>query len=774
MRNFLLFLVCLFACSSSFGQTTTIGYAHDASGNRVSRTPIIIRTATESGRTGNDSLSVPSALSVSSDTSAIQNDWTDSIPEIARQYRMSGYYKNLPLVLSERERAIMKEVLVQLRDSREKAWRAAAITERKNLGQPTEITTGTVSRQYGFSAYGLPTYRKMAAGTLQDVSYSFDPTKNLLNERQDDRNGTDEEFFYETNGLQRLVRTEFCTSSGDRMQSIAYTSNGNPAYKSDAGFLYYDNTARPYQVTSLFPASDTLVLARAQAASYTCFDRPAVLSEGGRSATFTYDGDCDRVRMAVVDSTGAGPVNVLTRYYLGGRYEIDQTPSGCKERLDLGGTAYSAPMVLQRVNGGSWTLYNIGRDCQGSITQVATAGGTLVAEYSYDPWGRLLDPATLKPYAAGSEPELFLGRGYTAHEHLSWFGLINMNARLYDPLLGRFLSPDPFVQAPDFTQNFNRYSYALGNPMKYTDESGEWIHIVIGAAIGGIGGLIANWNNCDGFWQYAAAFGVGALAGAAVAATGGAVAAAGGTFWGTVGLISVGALGGAANSATGDIIAQTGKGFSGLNNIDRNSVGRSAIIGGVAGAVGTGVGAALSNVNIPIKINGTELRSPILSSFLIGGASSSAGGVAAGTTLGLLEGERLGVAFKRSLGSFWSSALIGGAVSASTTAAYGLIYGINPLDGSPITTKGNMVTADDLGIKNEVERIKSGRRYTFKHDGTKYYNKTSELPLGADYTEFIVPPSSGLGAGTNRIYRGSNNKWYYSPDHHHTFIEFKP
>jgi RHS repeat-associated protein len=61
------------------------------------------------------------------------------------------------------------------------------------------------------------------------------------------------------------------------------------------------------------------------------------------------------------------------------------------------------------------------------------------------------------------------------------FGLINMNARIYDPLLGRFLSPDPFVQAPDFSQSFNRYSYCLNNPFKYTDPSGnKWWHWLTG------------------------------------------------------------------------------------------------------------------------------------------------------------------------------------------------------------------------------------------------------------------------------------------------------
>ena len=99
---------------------------------------------------------------------------------------------------------------------------------------------------------------------------------------------------------------------------------------------------------------------------------------------------------------------------------------------------------------------------------------TSVATYSYDAWGRMRDPQTLIQYASTSQPTLLLGRGYCGHEHLSNFGLINMNARLYDPVLGRFLSPDPYVQSPDFSQNFNRYAYALNNPLKYTDESGEF------------------------------------------------------------------------------------------------------------------------------------------------------------------------------------------------------------------------------------------------------------------------------------------------------------
>ena len=82
---------------------------------------------------------------------------------------------------------------------------------------------------------------------------------------------------------------------------------------------------------------------------------------------------------------------------------------------------------------------------------------------SYDAWGK--QTVTLNTIG--------LHRGYTGHEILSEFDIINMNGRLYDPVLGRFFSPDNYVQMSDNSQNFNRYSYCLNNPLKYTDPSGD-------------------------------------------------------------------------------------------------------------------------------------------------------------------------------------------------------------------------------------------------------------------------------------------------------------
>ena len=63
-------------------------------------------------------------------------------------------------------------------------------------------------------------------------------------------------------------------------------------------------------------------------------------------------------------------------------------------------------------------------------------------------------------------------RGFCMHEHYRDFGLINMNGRMYDPLVGRMLSPDIVIQNPEYSQFYNRYSYCFNNPLRFTDPSG--------------------------------------------------------------------------------------------------------------------------------------------------------------------------------------------------------------------------------------------------------------------------------------------------------------
>lgn len=66
--------------------------------------------------------------------------------------------------------------------------------------------------------------------------------------------------------------------------------------------------------------------------------------------------------------------------------------------------------------------------------------------------------------------------GFTGHEMMDESGLIHMNGRVYDPLVGRFIQADPFVQDASNLQSLNRYSYLLNNPLASTDPTGYWGH----------------------------------------------------------------------------------------------------------------------------------------------------------------------------------------------------------------------------------------------------------------------------------------------------------
>ncbi len=106
------------------------------------------------------------------------------------------------------------------------------------------------------------------------------------------------------------------------------------------------------------------------------------------------------------------------------------------------------------------------KDHQGNLT--ATIHGNAVERLGYDAWGRRRNPVG---FGYENVSHTF-DRGYTLHEHYDDFGLINMNGRLYDPVLGRMLSPDIAIQDEYNAQAYNRYSYCFNNPLRFTDPSG--------------------------------------------------------------------------------------------------------------------------------------------------------------------------------------------------------------------------------------------------------------------------------------------------------------
>jgi len=287
--------------------------------------------------------------------------------------------------------------------------------------------------------------------------------------------------------------------------------------------------------------------------TYTSFGKVNTIKENGNELLIEYGFDNQRIYSECVHSN-----NRTTRKYYVGSFEekIEEPLKGPK--INTSNIQYdyiSGPdglvatfITTKQTKGNNGKIGNKGNNTEeremfyilkdhiGSITGIVDESGKLVAEYSYDAWGKRRNP---KDWTKPSNDELMFDRGFTGHEHLELFDLINMNGRVYDPSLGRFLSPDNYVQAPDFSQSFNRYSYCMNNPLKYTDPSGDnplVAAIIIGVAIGAYsGGVMANegqynpfqWEKSWHTWGYMIG---GGIVGGISGALGSTIAASGGVF----------------------------------------------------------------------------------------------------------------------------------------------------------------------------------------------------------------------------------------------------
>ena len=439
-------------------------------------------------------------------------------------------------------------------------------------------------------------------GTIKE-RYSFDMERSNLLSRHDNLRNLTELFTYDD--LNRLTGV-----SGPAPLTMTYYSNGNILSKTSVGDYSYDGP-KPHAVTSV-TNPDGLIPTITQRVTLTSFNKADSIIQDNLVYTLTYGHEDQRTISRIYENE----VLQKTVYYVGG-YEKEVKPGNNIRQIHYitGGDGLAAIFVK---NNGMDTLYYVHTDHLGSINVITNESGAVVKNYSFDSWGRRRNPVD---WTYDNIPSTFLfSRGFTGHEHLDHFDLINMNGRVYDPLLGRFLSPDNFVQSPDFTQSFNRYGYCLNNPLIYTDPDGEWIFtilagifcpallpVAIAADIGGIVNVATHIDNINSFGQLAGFYGIGAAAGAgAGVGLGVSSALAGGSFlggvMGTSTVVSTGftsgLVSGAAGGFTGGFVNGFGNAAIGSNSdfgdmlsAGWNSGWKGALFGGVAGGIVSGIDA---------------------------------------------------------------------------------------------------------------------------------------------------------------------------------------
>ncbi|WP_281988351.1 polymorphic toxin type 23 domain-containing protein [Aquimarina aggregata] len=412
-------------------------------------------------------------------------------------------------------------------------WKGDAINGR---GQFTQMSLGNgLIKTRSYDAYGLPSkfkdFEDKTGGVVAlEIDYTFDAQRgNLLNRHNKAFTGK-ENFTYDS--FDRLT-----SISGAIQHTQSYDTRGRIDVNSNIGkYGYANSSSYNLKEVTLNNQGDAHYLDRAlQQISYNSFKKPVdVLEENKGRVTFEYNPSMERSVAyygGLDEDKEQRTYKKLYSSILPVEIVHNKDDNSTKIITYIAGDAYTAPVAHVKKQGSSSNInsyHYLHRDHLGSIMAITDSNANIVEQTHYGAWGNV-EKYTSSSGATNFGYESLLGRGFTGHEHFVSVGLIHMNGRMYDANLGRFLSPDNYVQDPYNSQSYNRYGYVWNNPLSLSDPTGEivWIAVAIGAIIGAATAAISyavqairtgNWN-----WG---SFALSVLGGALTGAIGGIIAPA--------------------------------------------------------------------------------------------------------------------------------------------------------------------------------------------------------------------------------------------------------
>ncbi|MFK3983490.1 polymorphic toxin-type HINT domain-containing protein [Micromonospora sp. NPDC050397] len=291
----------------------------------------------------------------------------------------------------------------------DRAWTSASTAEDPCAGGPAATGVG-----------GVAPYHH---------SYTFDLVGNRKTETQYAANGTsliERAYEYPAAGQAKphtLSRMTETTSSGTQLHTYEYDNSGNTTKRTKAGVgqdLVWDAEGNLESVT-----------------------------EAGKKTSFLYDVDGSRMLRKEPDAT--------TLYLPGMELRLDHTTRS------VDGTRYygipGGGTLVRKLNG----FHYVAPDHHGTGQAVVNQNGSVVHRRS-TPYG---SPRGVQP-APGQWPT---EKGFVNGNQDSTTGLVNIGAREYDPITGRFISIDPIVDVGD-PQQMHGYAYANNNPISFSDPDG--------------------------------------------------------------------------------------------------------------------------------------------------------------------------------------------------------------------------------------------------------------------------------------------------------------
>ncbi|MFC4686125.1 RHS repeat-associated core domain-containing protein [Epilithonimonas pallida] len=520
------------------------------------------------------------------------------------------------------------------------------VTDVDAKGRTTTMEYGNgyqLSNTYNTSNYALEKISHNRNGiNILDIGYTYDVNKGVLDKRHNFTFAKEEKFTYDT--LNRLL-TE--TVNNVLVNEYTYDQRGRITSNTELG--KYNYSGSDYRLQSInFNTNGQNVNAQRgfASATYNAFKSPlSVTLAGKENLNFEYNILKSRYSMV---STVSGETKFYSSDFA---VEIKKKGSTTEIVTYITGDPYSANYIQKEIlNNGSLLSknnYYLHRDNIGSIVAITKTDGSVAEKRFFDAWGNLKALVNEAGQTITDAQQLInynflIDRGYTGHEHLWKSGLINMNARLYDPILRKFLSADNLVQDPYNTQSYDRYSYVFNNPLLYVDLDGNEgitvaavaIAAAIAAAVSVAVKIVMNAIQGVPIW-----YGLGKA-----------------NLMGTVmGIISFG-IGSAASTAFGvgfswgSAAFQAGMhGISGamMSVLENGSINSGFLSGAISSLVASGVealGSTAGAINKAGKYTDLASRNPTLIKALMITAGGLSGGISATIVGGkFMEGFRQGI-----------------------------------------------------------------------------------------------------------------------------------
>ncbi|QOU29873.1 VCBS repeat-containing protein [Vibrio coralliilyticus] len=380
-----------------------------------------------------------------------------------------------------------------------------------NTGRPSYITTHKANVLFD------PRLSESTANgrNIRFIHYRYDNHNNVTY-RYDEKLGITDTWEYDgidrviSNGISLASKTQHGENNPDLAGPFVYQYDklGNLMFKTGIGdYLYSNQQAGPHAVTKAnglnyqYDANGNMLRAWADGSQqnereleWSEFNKPTKITRNGKTVEFFYDANHNRYLKKNSDG--------VETFYFGKSYErVTDSNTGIVQHKHFIYADGKLIALNTHTDDGENKLKNkqtryLHYDALNSVDMITDGYGVVVERRSYDTWGKQRKVAWREDGPLDVVQQAITNRGYTGHEEIVEVGLVHMNGRVYDQELGRFISPDPFVQAPYITNSFNRYSYVSNNPLKFVDPSGYWWRDSSGS--GATGECRTDGNNHDG------------------------------------------------------------------------------------------------------------------------------------------------------------------------------------------------------------------------------------------------------------------------------------